>query len=169
MASTLITASISARLGVTASWGTAPAQNRSNPDPFAMDLNFGNGTTNGNLDRWYAALISLGDGANTTLDVRSLTDVDGATVTMAEIVAIAWESPTTNTTIVTMGASGTNQLNAFFADDTDAIPIRVGQAGILYVSGAGGYATSSTDKDLKFTNAAGAAATIKLWLLGRSA
>ncbi len=167
MASTLNTASIQASLGIVASWGTAPASNRAEPTPFFLNQQFSNGTGANQADRWYAKVISLASGANTTLDVRSFADEDGTTVSMVEVVAFAFDN-SASTTTVTLGASGTSQLNAFLTDDASSIKLLAGSKKLLYL-GDTGYTTGATDKDLKFTNAAGATATVYVWILGRSA
>jgi len=166
MATTLVNASLQASLGLVAAWGTPPSSNRSEPVPFFLNQQLSNGTGANQADRWYAKVIQLGSGANTTLDIRSFADEDGTTVTIAEVIAFAFDN-SASTTVVTVGASGANQLNAFLTDDTSAIQLRAGTKQLIYISD-NGYATGANDKDLKFTNAAGATANVSVWILGRS-
>ena len=168
MATTLLAASVKASMGMRAGWGTAPASNTADPEPYNIDLQFSSGTANGQVDRWHASVLSIADGDNTTLDLRSLTDADGTSIVVAEVVALCFDN-SGSTTAVQIGNSGASQFNGFFNADTDVIVLQAGgKLGPLYL-GAAGIATSSSNKDLKFTNAGGGSVALKVWILGRSA
>jgi hypothetical protein len=138
-----------------------------------IGMTFASGTSAGQADKWVSAERTLTTGQTEDLDLSgTLTDIFGATVTLAEIVGFALYSLPANTTNLTVGAASSNQwtgaLNA-----TGTVTLRPGQwmaFGCSLSTDATGFpVTAGTGDLLKVLNAAGASATYRVYALGRSA
>lgn len=134
------------------------------------------GTTANKADLIYANERTVGDGADDDIDLAGvLTDAFGATITMAEMVAIVvineQEDGTANTTDLTLGG-GSNPFVGFLGGTTPTIgPIKPGGAFCLFAGDAAGIGTvtAGTADILRITNSAGAANTYQIAIIGRTA
>ena len=110
-------------------------------------------------------------GANDDIDLAGvLASAFGATLTFAEIVGIIVVSDAANTTTLTIGA-GTNPWITMFLATGDGIKVGPGGIFVNFAPDASGLGavTAGTGDILRITNSAGASATYKIVVLGRSA
>lgn len=139
------------------------------PVPRSEDIVFGSGTGTGKADIAFVDDRSLASGANEALDLAGvLTDAFGQSVAIAKLKAIEISANAANTTNLTVGAAVSNTFVGFFADATDAIVLKPG-ARIVIADPVGWTVTAGTGDLLKVANAAGAAASFRVKLLGASA
>lgn len=137
---------------------------------------FGSGTTANKVDLAYAAERTVSSGANDDIDLAGvLTDALGATITAAEVVAIAvvnkQRDGTANTTSLTIGG-GSNPFVGFLGGTTPTIT-KIGPGAVLLLSSPDatglGSVTAGTGDILRVTNAAGATNKYQIMILARSA
>ena len=110
-------------------------------------------------------------GATDDIDLAGvLSNAFGATLTFAEIVGIILVSDAANTTTLTIGA-GTNPWITMFLATGDGIKVGHGGVFVNFAPDASGLGavTAGTGDILRITNSAGASATYKIVVLGRSA
>lgn len=110
-------------------------------------------------------------GATDDIDLAGvLSNAFGATLTFAEIVGIILVSDAANTTTLTIGA-GTNPWITMFLATGDGIKVGPGGVFVNFAPDASGLGavTAGTGDILRITNSAGASATYKIVVLGRSA
>lgn len=127
-----------------------------------------NGTGNAQADLAFSDSRTLADGASEDLDLAgSLIDAFGNTITAAEIVAVLIEADAANTTNLTVGGA-TAEAQLWFAAAGDKEVIKPGGHS-LHFAPAGWAIAAGTADDLKIENAAGASATYRIAIIGRSA
>lgn len=130
---------------------------------------FANGTTAGKANRLYAGSVALTDGGTTDLDLAggSLSDVLGAALTFVNVRAIILFARAANTTNVTVG----NDAAAFvgpFGAAAHTVVLKPGMC-VAFFDDVGWAVTPTTADILQFVNAAGAAATVDVLILGTDA
>lgn len=130
---------------------------------------YANGTTTGKANRLYAASVALTDGGTTDLDLAggSLTDMLGAAITFVNIRAIILSARATNSTNVTVG----NDAAAFvgpFGAAAHTVVLKPGMTACFF-DDVGWAVTATTADIIQLVNAAGAAATVDVLLLGTDA
>lgn len=141
-----------------------------------LSQSLADGTSADQADLMYIAERTVADGANDDIDLAgALTNTFGATITMAEVVAVCvinqQQDGTANTTDLTIGGA-TNAFVGFLGGTTPTIgPIKPG--GVFFIgagdaAGIGAVTGGSTD-ELRVANSAGAAATYQIGILARSA
>ena len=139
-------------------------------------LNLASGTVANAADVLWMDQRTLASGASDQLDLAGvLTDAFGATVAMAELVGIfiinGPRAGAVNTTALTIGG-GTTPIVGFLGGTTPTIgPLQPGAFIFMaspHASGLGAVAAGTAD-NLRITNAAGAAATYQIAILGRTA
>lgn len=134
------------------------------------------GTGSGQADIVYTAERVVGDGANDDIDLAGvLTDAFGATITFVTLVSVtivnAPISGTANTTDLTIG-DGANPFLGFLGGTNPTVgPLKPGAAFQIAAADAAGIGTvtPATADILRVANSAGAAATYKISIIGRSA
>ncbi|MCG8447861.1 MAG: hypothetical protein MI753_19345 [Hyphomicrobiales bacterium] len=135
-----------------------------------------NGTGAGQADLYHIAERTVADGANDDVDLAGvLADALGNSFAAAELVGfMIINKPAgagSNTTDLTVGG-GTNPFTGFVGGTAPTIgPLKPGALAMLFASDAAGIGTvtAGTGDILRVTNAAGAANTYQIALLGRSA
>lgn len=157
-----ITTTVSATLEGVSDFGT-PSQTIS----LSNSLKFNPGVANtAQADLMFADQRTLADGASETLDLAgSLTSAFGATITFAEVTALYVENA--GTTAITIGNAATNTWVGPFGAATHTITIEPGEA-VNLTSRNGWAVTAGTADLLKVLNAAGAAGTYNIVIIGRS-
>lgn len=134
-------------------------------------LQFGSGVTAGNADILFTDERSVASATNDDIDLAGvLTDAFGATITMAEVVALIVVADRTNTTVLTIGA-GSNPWATMWAASGDGIKVMPGGVFLNVAPDAAGLGTvtPSTGDILRIANASGAVAKYKIVVLARSA
>jgi hypothetical protein len=133
---------------------------------------FTNGVLAKMADVMYAAEPTIASGANLDLDLAgSLVNALGITVTNAKIAAIVVAADPANTTVVTMGAAASNPYVGPFGAGTHTIKLGPNAFIVLGTDTLAGIGdvVAGTGDILRFANAAGASAKVKIMILGRSA
>lgn len=127
-----------------------------------------NGTSNAQADLAFIDNRSLASDTSEDIDLAgALANALGQTLTMAEAVAILIISDAANTTDLTIG-NGTDEAQLFFGASGDTAVVKPG--GILMAYAPAGWAITATSADdLGVANAAGAAASYSIAIIGRSA
>lgn len=149
------------------------------PASLSMSPSFSNGTGSGAVDLCYAKQLSLA-GSATTLDLTSLADLSGATVSFARVRLIIIQNlATTAGYTVTVGAAASNQWTGFLGTATSTVVLQpnVGATAAqsifmgldLYSTGAttGAY-VDSTHKSLKLDPGANTI-SVNILIVGGSA
>lgn len=91
---------------------------------FGLSVNLSNGTGSGAVDLVYAKQLSLA-GSATTLDLTSLTDLSGASISFARVrVLIVQNLATTAAYTLTLGAAASNQWTGFLGTATSTAVIQ---------------------------------------------
>lgn len=134
------------------------------------------GTTADKADILFLDQRAVATGANDDIDLAgSLSDAFGATITMAEVVAIFLInepiSGSANTTNLTIGG-GTNPFLGFLGGTTPTIgPIKPGGVFMVAAGDAAGVGTvtAGTADILRITNSSGATANYQIAIVARSA
>lgn len=134
------------------------------------------GTTVNKADILFMDERTVASGANDDIDLAgALADAFGATVAMAELVAVfvinAPRSGAANTTDLTIGGA-TNDVDGFLGGTSPTIgPIKPGGMFLIAAGDAAGLGTISAgaSDELRIANSSGAAATYQIGLVGRSA
>ncbi|MBP7619365.1 MAG: hypothetical protein KA745_00235 [Gemmatimonadales bacterium] len=134
-------------------------------------LQFGSGTTANNADIVWADNRTLAASATEDLDLAGvLADAFGATVAMAEVVAILVVAAPTNTNDVVLGAA--TQAVPLFGGTAGTFAVKPGGFFFVAAPGAAGQLSvgaGATD-DLKVANSgAGTEVSYQIAILGRSA
>jgi hypothetical protein len=169
-----LTAKVQLRVEATQLGANALAAQKFTP-VVAATLALANGTGVNQADLVYAAERSVASATNDDIDVYGvLADAFGATLNIAEIVAIAIVNVAAdgvaNTTALTIGA-GTNPFAGIWGTAGDQIVIPPGGMFLIAAGGAAGLgpaAAGSTDI-LRVANASGAVAEYQIIIIGRSA
>jgi hypothetical protein len=135
-------------------------------------MDFANGVLAKQADVLYATELTIAGGANVDVDLNgSLTNAVGIAVAAAKVAAIVVTADPTNTTVVTVGGAPANAFVGPFGDATDTM--KLGPNGMWLIANdslAGlGTVTAGTADLLRVANAAGAAAKVKIAVIGRSA
>jgi len=170
-----IEASILARLHVTQSGGNDFGGPQFAPKMEAL-LQFVDGVVLGQADLAWFDQRAVATAANDDIDLAGvLSDVFGATLTFAELVALfvinAPRAGAANTTALTIGG-GTNPAVGFLGGTAPTIgPIQPGGFLMLGAGHASGIGTvvAGTGDILRVANAAGATANYQIGVIGRSA
>jgi hypothetical protein len=138
-------------------------------------LALANGTGVNQADLVYAEERAVASATNDDIDLRGvLADAFGATLNIAEIVAIAIVNAaadgTANTTALTIGG-GTNPFAGIWGTAGDQIVIPPGGMFLIAAAGAAGLGTAGAGASdiLRVANASGAAADYQIVIIGRSA
>lgn len=141
----------------------------------AKALTLLDGTGVDQVDRVYARQHVIASAGTLDLDLAGgVIDDLGNTVTFAELVAILIVNEaadgTVNTTAVTVGG-GSNPFVGFWGAAGDQIVLQPGQMFQTACGSAAGIGTvvPATGDILRLSNASGAAATVQIIILGRSA
>lgn len=160
-----ITAKIEGSVGVSADLGN-PVQ----PLSAKAILDLVTGTTTGKADLVFSDTRTLAASASENLDLAGgLTDVFGAAITFAKIVAIYIKASSANTNSVLIGGAASNGFFGFFNDATDILKLPPG-ASVLLTNDAGFTVTAATGDILKAANsAAGTSVSYDIVAVGRSA
>lgn len=132
---------------------------------------FASGTGANQADLYWSDTRTLAASATEDLDLAgSLTDAFGATITMAEVVAIMVTAASGNTNNVVLG-DATSPV-ALFGGTNPTISVKPGGAFIIIAPNAAGQFTvgAGTTDDLKVANSSsGTGVTYTISVLGRSA
>jgi hypothetical protein len=132
-------------------------------------LRLSTGTGSGQADREFHDVRTLTTGATENLDLAGvLTDPLGAALTFATVKGLAFVGDAGNTTNLTIG-NGTNPFIGPFGAGTHTHDLRPGGIYMAIAPGTGWTVTAGTGDIIKVTNAAGASATYKVYILGTSA
>lgn len=152
------TVNLNAAFNEVISSGVITSQNI--PANLLQTLSYTNGTGSGQVDLIYAKQLSLA-GSATTLDLTSVTDLSGTSISFARVRELWIQNlATTAAYTVTVGAAATNQFVGFLGTTTSTciIPTNVGATGNYavvrfcdpYTTGAStGAYVDSTHKNLK--------------------
>lgn len=127
-----------------------------------------NGTSNAQADLAFIDTRQLADNTPEDLDLAGvLVNALGATLTMAEVVAILIVSDAANTTDLEVG-DATAEALLFFGAAGDTAVVKPGGFLMAY-NPAGWPITATSADDLKISNGSGAAASYSIAIIGRSA
>jgi hypothetical protein len=139
---------------------------------FGRTHDFANGVLAKQADILYADELTIAGGAFVDIDLNgSLTNAAGVPVTALKIASIALLADPTNTTVLTVGGAPANAFVGPFGAATHTLKLAAnGQIAFSDDSLAGlGPVTAGTADLLRIANAAGAAAKVKVAIVGRSA
>lgn len=170
MATTLtiskLAASIMWQFDNATAWGT----NTSQGSQFSFSTSLADGTAANQANRLYVDQGSIAASGSLVLDLAgSLTDVFGATITMARVKSFYIEM--TGASSISIGANGAAPAPLWFGDAaTDFLTVRAGGCFFIHAPDATGYALTATSADkLKILNNDGAvAAAYKIAIVGAS-
>ena len=172
-----LTSEIAVRIRSTQSGSSDFGGPNFSPD-FEAVIQMIDGTAANQADILFVDERIVASASNDDLDLAGvLSNAFGATITAAEIVAIAVinkpkaTSAAANTTNLTVGA-GSNPVVGYLGGTTPTVgPIRPGGVFLLASPDAAGIAavTASTGDILRIANSSGAAATYQILILARSA
>lgn len=127
-----------------------------------------NGTSNAQANLAYVGERTLASGATEDLDLAgALTSALGATITMAEVVAVLIIADAANTTNLTIGGAS-SEAQLWFAAAGDKEVIKPGGISLHYAP-AGWAITAGSADDLLIANGSGASATYQIAIIGRNA
>jgi hypothetical protein len=131
----------------------------------AARIEYSNGTGSGQAQFEWSDRRTLASNTAESLDlVGALTDALGATFSPTKIKALIIVSDAANTTALTIG-NVTNGITAFLGVATNYIVLQAG--GLFVIADPVGFTlTASTADLLKVANAAGAAATYEIYVIG---
>lgn len=130
----------------------------------ARRLSVGTGADQANAA--WADSRTLSASASETLDLQSLTNGLGQTVTFTKIKWLLFVNTTTGSGAVVGGAAA-NVWAAHVGDDTDTNTVPAAGILLLADNGSTGYAVDATNKNLKILNSSGAASlTYDLFIVG---
>ncbi len=152
--------------------GNDPLTPQVHSPSFSRTHDFANGVLAKQADILYATELTIAGGAFVDIDLNgSLTNAAGVPVTALKVASIAILADPTNTTVVTVGGAPTNAFIGPFGAATHTIKLSANaQFAISDDSLAGlGAVTAGTADLLRIANAAGAAAKVKVAIVGRSA
>lgn len=166
---------ITARLTAALSWVQTGAHDLGVPSfksALQREMIYVDGTAADQADILFADTRTIVSGGTDDLDLAgALSNAFGQTITAAKIVALMISSRSSNTTNLTIGV-GTNPVVGWLGGTTPTLgPIRPGGVFLRAETGAAGICsvTAGTADILRIANAAGAAATYDIVILGRSA
>ena len=148
--------------------GTAGLVSATAPLSIARTIDLANGVAASQADQVYTTTQSIAGAGNLTLDVKgALVDAFGAAFTPAKLkVVYIYSSPTNTTTLTLFGDAAHVPILNTVATTTTLLP---GGLFLMVEPPLAGIAVTATTADLvKITNAAGAAATVDVVLIGTS-
>lgn len=128
--------------------GSGTLQDPSQPIDENRGITLTNGTGVNKGNRCYAETITIGDGANATLDVQALTDTFGDALDFDIIRAMYIYNSSADATLIIGGAAGT-QLDIFGDQASDKLHIPPGCEFMMTWPTAAGLDVT-TNKDLKY-------------------
>ena len=135
-----------------------------------FDLSLAEGTTANKADLAHKSIQSIAASGNSDIDFRALEDTLGDVMdSLAEVVALVFESPATNGDALSIKPASSNGWTALLADASDVITLKPGARVILYAPADGAYPVGATNKSINVANADSTAANLTLTLIGRSA
>lgn len=124
--------------------------------------------TDAKADLMWSDEVSIASNTAANLDMAGVLATGlGATITYAEVVAIALIADPTNTTNLTFFGAASNPFNGPLTGTTPALVLKPGDAALL-VSKDGWPVTAATGDILAASNASGAAAKYKAIIIGRT-
>lgn len=138
---------------------------------FDVDQRLAAGTSANMFDLVHRSTRDPGATTAEDVDLRLLTDAEGAVMSsLAEIVLLAVQAPSTNTANYEIKPSVANGLTCFLKDASDIIVVPPGEFKILVCNFADGKnVVDNTHKSLNINNLGDANSELYLYLLGRSA
>lgn len=136
---------------------------------FNLDKVLQDGTAADKADRVWKDVRSLAGSANEDIDLRSVTDAFGASISFVEIVAIIIEAASANAGNIEVKPSASNGFTGFLKDASDILVLKPGTSLMLFNSADGQYSTTTSNKSLNFNNTAGSTAAYTVTVIGRSA
>lgn len=122
------------------------------------------GTASGQADLQYADTATIAGGANLDIDLTSVQNAFGDALGAVNVVQILIASDAANTTNLTTGGSS--------ADFTGLPAHTIAPGGIVNIAnGAGGIGSvvNGSDDTIRISNAAGADASVDIYIVARSA
>lgn len=129
---------------------------------------FADGTGADQANKAWSDSRTLADGASETLDLYGgLTDAFGATINFTKIKLLLIASRAANTTILSVGAAAAPLANLLGDAASDLLKIHPGGVHLTLAPQATAIGVTATSADgLKIANAAGAAATYDIFIVG---
>lgn len=127
------------------------------------------GTLANQADKLWKSTRTLAASANETIDLTALTNAYNEVTNLARVKAILIASQKTNTTELQFGPNASNGFVTIFGSTSDRIRINPGGAFLHFAYDAIAYTVSPTGRLLYVSNAAGAAATYDIMIVGASA
>lgn len=132
-----------------------------------FSLSFANGAGAGQAQRLWTDRRTLVDGASETIDLNGvLTDAFGASIALTKLKALIVISDPANITALTLG-NVANGIAGPFGAATGSVVVNAGGIFAIIAPDAAGYPVVAATADLlKIANAAGAAATYDIFVIG---
>lgn len=167
MAAIIRSGRLRSSVGISAVSGSVTGNSFLNTD---YNLKYGTGTSTANtifISKEYYAAVTLGAGLDTTIDLRSLTDDDGSTITFSTINGMCFKN--IGTGVFEVGDSGANGFVGYTSSTSDVLVIRAASTKptMLQIVDPVGTSTSAGSKDLKIKNTSGGSATLYLRIVGK--
>lgn len=152
--------------------GNEPLSPQVHSPQISRIFDLANGTLAKQADISYATEVTIASGGNTDIDLNgALLNGAGVTLAAAKVVGLVVMADPTNTTEITIGAAASNPWVGPFGAGTHTV--KLGPNGAFCVvndilAGVGAVVAGTGDL-LRITNASGAAAKVKIGIIGRSA
>lgn len=132
-----------------------------------FSASFADGAAAGQASRLWSDRRTLASATSENIDLSGvLVDAFGAGISLTKLKALILVSDPANTTALTLG-NVTNGIVGFLGAATQSIVINAGGMFMIVAPDAAGYAITAATADLlKVANAAGAAATYDIFIIG---
>ena len=129
------------------------------------------GTGSGQADLMFSDTRTIAASSSENLDLAGgLTDPNGNTLTFVKVKAIYIKAASANTNDVQVGGAASNAFTGPFADATDKISLKAGQAMLITNVATGWTVTASTGDILKVANSSsGSGVDYDIIIFGTSA
>lgn len=133
-------------------------------------LTLANGTGSSQADRVFSDQRTLTASASETLDLTSLTDPSGASISFAKVKAIMIKAASGNTNSVVVGNAASNPFVGPLGGTTPTITIPPGGSVMLLAPVSGWSVANGSTDNLKIANSAGSTSvTYDIMIIGTSA